>query len=585
MESKNLDFASRLMKQVLWPFRWYIVAMLSFACASAIDLSLRPYLMKLVVDTLGSCSAEKTLESLSFPLGCYLGLCWLMVGLNRLYEWLEIYLYPALRGEVISKLTQHVMRHSHHFYQNQLAGSLGSRINDVSLGVVQFLIILIDRFFNYLLALFIAIYTLFQVSYIFSMLMLGWASFFILFSWYWSKPAKRHSETASEANSHLIGWIVDLFSNASAMRFFATWDYEKGQLSRLDRERQNTEQDLAHYLFKRRVLFGLSYLLLQTTSIAALVYTRAQARISAGDFVLIMTINRDVADYLWSLSRDLSRFADCWGKVLNGARLLLPHDVQDRSLAPKLFVKDAQIQLEKVSFGYDKQPLLFNNLDLIIPAGQKVGLVGYSGSGKSSLAHLLLRLFDLQGGKILIDGQDIAHVTQDSLRQAVAFIPQDPSLFHRSIAENIRYGDLTASDDQVITAAKRAHAHEFIQAIPNGYNSLVGERGVKLSGGQKQRIAIARAFLKRAPIIILDEATSSLDSMTERLIQESLFELMKGKTSIIIAHRLGTLLSMERIVVFDKGKIIQDGSHEVLVAQEGLYQNLWQAQSGGILPV
>ena len=207
--------------------------------------------------------------------------------------------------------------------------------------------------------------------------------------------------------------------------------------------------------------------------------------------------------------------------------------------------------------------------------------MGYSGGGKSTFVNLILRLYDVMKGSILIDGQDIRAVTQDSLRKHIAMIPQDPSLFHRSLMENIRYGRLDASDEDVIEAAKKAYAHEFISTLPQGYHSLVGERGVKLSGGQRQRIAIARAILKNAPIFILDEATSQLDSVTENLIQESLWELIQNKTTIVIAHRLSTLLHMDRILVFDKGMIIQDGTHHELLSKSGLYKQLWDAQVGG----
>ncbi len=210
--------------------------------------------------------------------------------------------------------------------------------------------------------------------------------------------------------------------------------------------------------------------------------------------------------------------------------------------------------------------------------------MGYSGSGKSTFVSLILRLYEVTDGRILIDGHDIKDITEDSLRRNIALIPQDPSLFHRSIMDNIRYGRTDATDEEVIEAAKSSHAHEFISRLPEGYQSLVGERGVKLSGGQRQRIAIARAILKKAPILILDEATSQLDSVTESYIQESFGALMQGKTTIVIAHRLSTLLHMDRILVFDKGKIVEDGTHHELLKSGGLYKTLWDAQVGGFLP-
>jgi len=260
-----------------------------------------------------------------------------------------------------------------------------------------------------------------------------------------------------------------------------------------------------------------------------------------------------------------------------------PISLADAPGAQELEVTKGKIHFQKVHFQYGKTTPLFSNKSVVIQPGQKVGLVGYSGSGKTTFVNLILRFFDIQSGQILIDGQDIANVTQESLRKKIALIPQDPSLFHRSLLENIRYGRVEASDPEVMEAAQKAHAHEFIMALPEGYNTLVGERGIKLSGGQRQRVAIARAILKDAPILILDEATSALDSFTESQIQESLAVLMEERTTLVVAHRLSTLLSMDRILVFDRGKIIEDGSHAALLEKKGLYYSLWKSQVGGFL--
>jgi ATP-binding cassette subfamily B protein len=241
------------------------------------------------------------------------------------------------------------------------------------------------------------------------------------------------------------------------------------------------------------------------------------------------------------------------------------------------------IEFRDVSFAYSPEQPIFRQLNVTIPAGQRVGLVGYSGSGKSTFVSLILRLYDPQGGQILVDGRDIRSLTQESLHSQLSLIPQDPNLFHRSLLDNIRYGRLGASDEEVVEAARKAHAHEFIMQIKDKYASLVGERGVKLSGGQRQRIAIARVVLKNAPILILDEATSSLDSVTEQAIQETLEEVMRGKTVIVVAHRLSTIAHLDRILVFDQGRIVEDGSHAELLSRGGAYQRLWSRQAGGFL--
>ena len=260
------------------------------------------------------------------------------------------------------------------------------------------------------------------------------------------------------------------------------------------------------------------------------------------------------------------------------------HEITDSQRAKSLVLTEGRIEFENVSFHYDQAEALFHNKSVIITKGQKIGLIGLSGSGKSTFVNLILRLFDLESGCIYIDGQNIQKVTQKSLRENIAMIPQDISLFYRTIMENIRYGRIEASDAEVISASKQAQCHEFIMQMKDDYQSLVGERGIKLSGGQRQRIAIARAILKNAPILILDEATSALDSLTESFIQDSLKRLMTGRTVIVVAHRLSTLSAMDRILVFDAGAIIEDGTHEELIRADGHYSRMWKMQAGGFLP-
>jgi ATP-binding cassette subfamily B multidrug efflux pump len=277
------------------------------------------------------------------------------------------------------------------------------------------------------------------------------------------------------------------------------------------------------------------------------------------------------------------------GTVQEGSETISrPHTLLDRSAAPALTASRGSIRFEGVRFHYGKAGGVIDDLSFSIAPGEKVGLVGRSGAGKSTLVHLLLRFYDVESGRIVIDGQDIASVTQESLRRQIGMVTQDTSLLHRSVAENIRYGRPDTPIEEVVAAARRAHAHEFILDLSDphgrtGYDAHVGERGVKLSGGQRQRIAIARVLLKDAPILILDEATSALDSEVEAAIQESLYSLMKGKTVIAIAHRLSTIAAMDRLIVLDKGHIVETGTHNELLAREGIYAALWRRQSGGFL--
>lgn len=332
-------------------------------------------------------------------------------------------------------------------------------------------------------------------------------------------------------------------------------------------------------------LQGLMITIMMGFSAYFLIYLYGKGFVSIGDFALILGLSMQLGHMMWYMMSFVDQFNQAVGKCKQSlSALLIQPEITDRSDVHNLRVRQGQIRFENVKFHYKGTEPLFQNKSATIEAGQKVGLVGYSGGGKTTFVNLILRLYDVTEGHIFIDGQDIRDVTQDSLRTSIALIPQDPSLFHRSLMDNIRYGRTDASDEDVIEAAKRAHAHEFIRALPQGYDSLVGERGVKLSGGQRQRIAIARAILKNAPILILDEATSQLDSVTERFIQDSLWELMQGKTTIVIAHRLSTLLHMDRILVFDRGKIVEDGSHQNLLAKGGIYKTLWETQVDGFLP-
>jgi ATP-binding cassette subfamily B protein len=260
-----------------------------------------------------------------------------------------------------------------------------------------------------------------------------------------------------------------------------------------------------------------------------------------------------------------------------------PKTITDPKRPQRVAIKDGSITIDHISFAYTDSSEVFKDFTLVIPAGQRVGLVGHSGSGKTTITKLLLRFVDVQHGSIMIDGQDVRSITQDDLRSKIAYVPQEPLLFHRSIAENIAYGKPDASNKEIHTASARAHAHEFIERLPQKYETLVGERGVRLSGGERQRVAIARAMIKNAPILILDEATSALDSISERHIQAAFANLMEGRTTLVIAHRLSTIQKMDRIIVFERGTIVEDGTHDQLLANDGPYAALWREQTNGFI--
>lgn len=325
-------------------------------------------------------------------------------------------------------------------------------------------------------------------------------------------------------------------------------------------------------------------MLLNLTALTMAIWASETQIISISVVYLAITYTFVVARQLWEVNGIMRNYHRIVGDAEEMTSILrLDIDIVDKS-DKKLTVTKGEIIIDNVEFTHrDNTEILFDKLSLDIRAGEKVGLVGRSGSGKTTLASLILRFSDLDGGSIKIDGQDISKVTQKSLRRNIAYIPQEPLLFHRTLAENIAYGKPDASEKEIIEAAKKAHAMEFIDKLPAGLQTLVGERGVKLSGGQRQRIAIARAILKNAPILVLDEATSALDSESEGMIQDALSKLMKGRTSIVIAHRLSTIAKLDRIIVLDNGQVIEDGTHDELIKLGGIYSSLWQHQSGGFI--
>jgi ATP-binding cassette, subfamily B, bacterial len=324
-------------------------------------------------------------------------------------------------------------------------------------------------------------------------------------------------------------------------------------------------------------------LVIQVGLLWAATHLWLEGHLLVGDFVLVQAYLLTTFERLVSINRELRRFYDSFADASEMVALLeLPREVPDVPDAPALGVEGGRIDFRDVSFAFNKKSEpVFERFSLSIREGEKVALVGPSGAGKSTVTRLLLRLYDVQSGLVEIDGQNVRAVSQDSLRENIAYVPQEPILFHRTLKENIRYGHRDATDEEVIEAARKAHCHEFIAALPAGYDTYVGERGVKLSGGERQRVAIARAILKNAPILILDEATSSLDSESEALIQDALDELMRGKTVIAIAHRLSTIMKMDRILVMDGGRIVAEGTHHELLNAGGLYEKLWNIQAGG----
>lgn len=572
--------------EMVKPFWVSITVMFLTTCVWAADLSVRPYVLKVIINHVTNDSEQNISVHLVVPAAIYIFLTFLVSNIFVVYEYfVEIKMVPNLRKKIADNCFKYLLEQSNSFYQNSLSGNLANKVNDLINSVPEILIVIIDRFFSLGLALVIAVYALWQVNSSFAFLMLSWTILFFIGSLFLSKRLSYLSDLWSECLSGITGQMVDVFSNILSIKLFAREEAEKSSFSTSFDQAVKAEQKLKWFYFGIWFCYGNVFVLIQVINLYFLLKGRQDGEITAGDFVFVLTVNLSVINAFWQLTSVFSQFSKLFGKVVQALRtIFIDTEIKDKKNVKSLLVSKGEIIFDSVQFWYKDTDILFQNESVVINSGQKVGLVGYSGSGKSTFVNLILRLFDISSGTILIDNQDISNVTQQSLRSAIGLIPQEPLLFNRSLMENIRYGAINATDIEVIEAAKQANAHKFIQDLPLGYNSLVGERGVKLSGGQRQRIAIARVILKNSPILILDEATSQLDSVTENEIQVSLSKLMEKKTTIVIAHRLSTLLNMDRILVFNQGKIVEDGTHKELLAIKGLYKTLWDAQVGGFLP-
>jgi ATP-binding cassette subfamily B protein len=391
-------------------------------------------------------------------------------------------------------------------------------------------------------------------------------------------------ETASNVTA---GHVADTIGNMEAVQAFAHHDFEQAQhIENVDDYMRKAKRSWDFHTLRVDTAISPFYVLINVVGLALAIMLSDNASTTAAIFVTFNYFTL-LTRILWEFNRIYRNLENAISEASQFTELLLEAPaIQEAPDAKPLAITKGAITFDHVHFAYENRAddPLFDDFNLHIPAGQKLALVGHSGGGKTSVTKLLLRFKDISGGQLLIDGQDIRQGRIQDLREAIAYVPQEPAMFHRSIRENIRYGKLDATDEEVIAAAKKAHAHEFIKELPEGYETMVGERGVKLSGGQRQRIAIARAIIKDAPILVLDEATSALDSESEKLIQDALWKLMQGRTAIVIAHRLSTIQRMDRIVVLDHGTIAEEGTHKELVTRkQGTYAQLWAHQSGGFL--
>lgn len=560
---------------------WAVVAIVSVFIGVAFD-SLTVVILKNLTDSIASASINFNyvwLWAIGWPVLYFIGEAfWRTSGFTGM-RW-----FMGFRVTAYQSLFEYLSLHSKEYFDNRFSGALVNKISNAVDGCEYLLERILWKFMPTLI--FVLWYTILAGM---SDLRLGiiifvWASVFIAINIWFAKKLQPSSIDFANSQSVLKGRIVDSLSNISLVHEYAYLNEEHQYIKTFVSKQYKAgirNWWRSEWILAANQVMIFIFLLVMVVSSVSLFKNHL---ISVGAVIMIITISGSLGWQLFFIGQELKDAAIYYGQTQEGLEEVLePHLIVDVHNAKILSVSRGSIVFEKVDFEYDKIKV-FDKFSINVQSGQKVGLVGRSGAGKTTFVSLLLRHFDVQKGSIRIDGQDIKSVTLDSLRRAISFVPQDTTLFHRTVFENIVYGSPNATQKEVLNAAKLAQAHNFITKFPNGYEMLVGERGVKLSGGQRQRVAIARAFLKNAPILVLDEATSSLDSESEHAIQVSLDKLFAGRTVIAIAHRLSTLKKMDRIVIIDDGKISEDGSPSALLEKNnGIFKVMWEHQVKGFI--
>lgn len=542
----------------------------------------RPFIIKDLFDQLASPTSTQ-LDSLLAILYTLAWLTFVNWFLWRINIFVAIWTVPRILANLMDTCFDYLHGHSFDFFNNTFVGSLVAKVNRFARAY--------EKIFDQLVwsiipaattVLFILSVLAFRMPAI-SLIVLAWTTVYLAISYRLVSYKLKYNLIAAQAESETTAHLADSITNQINLKLFSSTPTEAKKFRKLTQKAADANIQagtLDGYIdaFQGGSMFVLEFLVMWTA-----IHMWSRGQLTVGDFAFLQSYLVTIFHQLWGIGRHIRKIYE---GLADGAEmteiLTQPYDVQDLPSAQPLAVEEGAIAFKNVTFAYHKNKNVFTDFNLDIKPGERVALIGSSGGGKSTIVKLLFRFFDIQKGEILIDGRNIAYVTQDSLRNQIALVPQEPVLFHRSLLENIRYAKPNATREEVIRAAKQAHCHEFISRFPEKYDTFVGERGVKLSGGERQRIAIARAILKDAPILVLDEATSSLDSESERYIQDALQTLMEGRTTIVIAHRLSTIMQMDRIVVIQNGRIVEEGKHqELLKVKQGLYQKLWEIQAGG----
>ena len=534
----------------------------------------------------GEFVAGEIWQSFGTTLVVFAVLLFTSLGLWRVVDLFMWRLEQNVQRDIAQEVLGHLLRRSVDFHSNRFSGSLVSQSNKLIGSYVRMADTTIYQVYPMFIGIVIAVVILAPRAPLFAAALAALSTLFIVGSIFFSKKVRKLGAIYGAQESKQTGFLADAITNVMSIKSFARTKYEQ---KRFAGATENTLSHLKRFARAHQMQMIALGSMNRTISVVALfiaVVAVMKFKADVGTVFLIFNFTSIITNNLFEFGNGSLRN---YGRAIGDANEMAvtlgqEFEVKDPKNPEITRIKNGIIDFENVTFTHaGARDAIFAKLNLRIKQGEKIGLVGHSGSGKSTFTRLLLRFSDIDGGEILIDGQNIAKITQDDLHKQIAYVPQEPMMFHRTIRENIAYGKLDATNEEVREAARKAHALEFIETLPDGFETMVGERGVKLSGGQRQRVAIARAILKDAPILVLDEATSALDSESEKLIQAALWELMKSRTAIVIAHRLSTIQRMDRIVVLDKGEIIEQGSHADLLQKDGTYAKLWAHQSGGFI--
>lgn len=568
------------------PFRVTVFGLIGLALILRLTGIGQVYATKLIIDTathLGG-NAAQAWQQLLTPLLCFIGI----ILFGMMVEWVCWFMSYNGRIPLLARGRQlvynYVHRHTTNYFDNMLTGKVAYRAMMMPEQISSLYERMVWEYLPVLAQCAALLIVFFVVQPVFALILACWLMVYAFVALRFGKWISRYGAIHSDAKAQLTGRIVDGITNIKNIIFFAAHEREERFVGTSVASTYMAQRQSYVAYVKMRVAMQFLHLVIYSLIFPLAIHGLVEGRLTPGDFLLLSTLTIDLVRKVFDLSNSLPETLDMLGSIRDSIDMLVvPRDLKDAPEAKPLKAQKGDVAFTDVTFAYEGRDPIFTNFSLHIPAGQRVGLIGMSGAGKTTLAALLMRLYDVQSGSITIDGQNIAKVTQQSLRSAIGLIPQDTMLFHRTLMDNIRYGRPEATDEEVMEAARRAYAHDFIMSLPKGYLTLVGERGVKLSGGQRQRVAIARAILRNAPILVLDEATSALDSESEAAVQAAMAEVMRGKTVVAIAHRLSTIAHLDRLIVLEKGQVVEDGSHRDLLEKNGVYAQLWQRQSGGFL--